>query len=97
MPKRQAAAAPRPKKTQEPDDDFVPNTPAEGPPAKTKPAKTTPPVTVVRVESFAFASFNLHLSDKTVLGAIAAGHGSNAENAQARDRIVALLTQLVQP
>ena len=51
--------------------------------------------TITRVESFGFASFNLHVSDGTVLGGIAAGAGSNAANAAARDRIVALLGALV--
>lgn len=60
----------------------------------TKPAKPKDP-TITRVESFGFASFNLHVSDGTVLGGIAAGAGSNAANAAARDRIVALLGALV--
>ena len=87
--KRSAASATRPKKTTPPisDDEFVPAGPEGSGPLSLR---------ITRVEAWAFASLEIHLSDGTKFSLVSAGCGSNQANAEQRDRVVSVLSSLVQ-
>lgn len=62
--------------------DFVPH-PDDPIPAR--------PPEIIAVEACYYASIKVTLSDGSVLQFVAAGNSTNAENAKARDRLVAVL------